>query len=356
LSRTAKPGTEPAPDAASPTKILIIRLRRIGDVVMTTPAVAVLRRAFPQAMITYLIEEPFRRLVEGHPDIDRVIALPERQKVGELAALVRRIRKEGFDAVLDFHGGPRASFIAFFSGAKRKIGYETKYRRFIYDVKIPRGRPEGPVHSVENHLNLVRALGVEAAEAPRLKLPKAAEEEIRRIDRIWKENHLSGSKVVAVHIGAGNRFRDWGAGNWAALTEMLGREDLVRVILVGGEDGREREKEIRAHTGEQPVPLAGRLNLAELGEVLGRVDLFIGPDSGPMHIAAAAGAPIVALFGPTLPAHFAPWRAKAVLVEKSLDCRPCRQRECAHQDFRCILGITVEDVLAAARQLLKTSS
>ena len=352
MSRTGKPGTEPAPAYFSPRNILIIRLRRIGDVVMTTPAVAELRRAFPRAIITYLIEEPFRRLVEGHPDIDRVIAVPERQKAREFVALMRRIRKEAFDTVLDFHGGPRAWFITLFSGAIRKIGYQVKYKSFIYDLKVPRDRPQGPIHSVENHLNLVRGLGVEAGQAPSLKLSKPKEEEVRRIDRIWEENHLSGSKVVAVHISAGNKFRDWGAENWAALVGELGGLDGVKVLLVGGEADQDQEKEIRARTGGRPLALVGRLNLAELGEVLARASLFVGPDSGPMHIAAAVGAPIVALFGPTLPAHFAPWRAKAVLLEKRLACRPCRQRECVSQDFRCLRGIMVEDVLAAARTLL----
>jgi len=309
---------------------------------MTTPAVGALRLAFPEATITYLVEEPFRRLVEGHRDIDRVIAIPEKQTAAGTAALISRVRKAGFDTIVDFHGGPRAFLIALFSGAKRKIGYAVKYKSFIYDVKIPRGRPEGPIHSVENHLNLVKALGVKAAEAPPLKLAGAAAQEVLRINRIWEENRLAGSKVIAVHVGAGNEFRDWGGENWAALAENLGRTAGMRVVLVGGEADREREKEILSRTEGRAMSLVGRLNLAELGEALSRACLFIGPDSGPMHIAAASRIPIVALFGPTLPAHFAPWRAQAVLLEKRLDCRPCRQRECSYRDFRCLRGITVE--------------
>ena len=270
-----------------------------------------------------------------------------------MAALIGRVRKERFDAIVDFHGGPRAFLITLFSGARRKIGYAVKYKSFIYDVKIPRAKPDGPIHSVENHLNLVKALGVKAGDAPPLKLAGATAEEILRINRVWEENRFAGSKVIAVHVGAGNEFRDWGGENWAALADHLGRMSGVRVVLVGGGADREREKEILTRIEGRAASLVGRLNLAELGEVLGRACLFIGPDSGPMHIAAASGVPIVALFGPTLPAHFAPWRSRAAILEKRLDCRPCRQRECVERDFRCLRGISVDEVLAAAQRLLR---
>jgi len=116
--------------------------------------------------------------------------------------------------------------------------------------------------------------------------------------------------------------------------------------------GHDRDDAALAAKIPGALDLTGKTSLTELVALLERSKLVIANDSGPMHIAAAAGAPIVALFGPTLPAHFAPWRAKAVLLEKRLACRPCRQRECVSQDFRCLRGIMVEDVLAAARTLL----
>jgi ADP-heptose:LPS heptosyltransferase len=169
LNPTGRPRTDPR-------KILLIRLRRIGDVVMTTPAAALLKKHFPAASITYLVEEPFRRLVEGLPAVDRVIAVPAKQSFGGFLGLVRRVRRERFDALLDFHGGPRASWITAASGARLKIGYAIERKGFLYDIRIPRRGPDGPIHSVRNHVNLVRAMGVDIddAEIPPLTLPAAS--------------------------------------------------------------------------------------------------------------------------------------------------------------------------------------
>jgi heptosyltransferase-1 len=335
-------------DPSALKKILLIRLRRIGDVVMTTPAVAALKRALPRAALTYVIEEPLRRLVEGNPDLDRVIAVPAGQDAAGFLGLIRKIRREKYDAVLDFHGGPRASRIAWLSGAKIKVGYTLKYKGFIYDIRVPRSRPEGRIHSVKNHLNLVRTLGLRVEEPlPSLSLPPGREEEREKIDRFWTENELAAAGLIVLHIGAGNEFRDWGTENFSSLADLLTRQAGAKVVLVGAEEDRQRAAEIRHASVSSVLSLAGKLNLIELRDLIARADVFVGPDSGPMHIAASTMTPIVALFGPTLPANFAPWRAESTLIEKDLGCRPCRQRRCVTRDFRCLRTITPAEVLAA---------
>lgn len=323
---------------------------------MTTPAVAAIKRALPQASLTYVIEEPFRRLVEGNPHIDRVLTIPAKQSAIEFARFIRELRRETYDAVVDFHGGPRASRIAWLSRGKFKVGYRLKYKGWIYDVRVPRTRAGEHIHSVENHLNLVRALGVEVGEtAPPLCLPEARKEEKERIEKIWKDNKLGGARAVVLHIGAGNQFRDWGEENLAALAGRLASTPGARVVLVGADRDRARAERIvtkgsAAITADGAAPivsLAGKINLIELREVILRASLFVGPDSGPMHIAATTPTPIIAVFGPTLPAHFAPWQAEATILAKDLDCRPCKQRECVTSDFRCLRTITVDEVFAA---------
>jgi heptosyltransferase-1 len=349
LNPTGRPRTDPG-------KILLIRLRRIGDVVMTTPAAALLKSHFPGASITYLVEEPFRRLVEGLPSVDGVIAVPVKQSFGDFAALIRRIRRERFDALLDFHGGPRASWITAASGARLKIGYAIKRKSLIYDIRVPRRGPDGPIHSVRNHVNLVRALGVEIddAEIPPLALPAAFAEETARVSQIVSD--AAAAKLVVLHIGAGNRFRDWGAANAATLVRMLADAPGIRIALIGADGDRTIEAEIRNAAPAATLPLAGRLNLIEIRELIARAALYVGPDSGPMHIAASTATPLVAYFGPTLPAVFAPWRpdggAPTVILEKGLDCRPCRQRECIPADYRCLLTIMPEEVFEACRRFL----
>ncbi len=319
---------------------------------MTTPAVSALRRAFPESRITYVVEEPYRSLVEGHPDIDRVISLKEKSNLPEFVRLLRTLRKEKSDLVLDFHGGPRAWWIALTARARLKVGYKVKFRSFVYDIAVPRGTARGFVHSVANHLNLVRALGVNVEPQPPLSLPPAGDAEIRKVERLFAENGLEGFRTVLLHISAGNRYRDWGADNWASLADKLSEDSTVRVALIGGVCDRGAEAGVRSIASSKPVSFVARLNLLELKEAMVRSSLFVGPDSGPMHIAAATGTPIVALFGPTLPVHFSPWQARAYIVAKEMSCRPCRQRKCETRDFRCLRSITPEEVLAACRRFI----
>ncbi len=346
------PGARPALDPAAPAKILLLRLRRIGDIILTTPAVAALKRSLPKASLTYIVEAPYARLVEGHPDLERVIAVKPKLTARESLRLVRALRRERFDAVVDFHGGPRTSLWTFLSGAPLKVGYLIRGKGWPYDRTVPRGSEDGPIHSAENHLNLIRALGVEVRETPGLSLPPARPEEKARLDRIFKENKLRGTKVVVLHIGAGNAFRDWGLERLTGLARRLAALPRVRVILAGGESDLGRAEEMLGRGSLPALSLVGELNLIELRELIARSTLFVGPDSGPMHLAASTRTPIVAVFGPTLPAHFAPWRRRAVVVQKDLACRPCKQRECGTGDFRCLRTISTDEVLEACRPFL----
>jgi len=339
----------------------------MGDVIMTTPAVALLKTRLPGASLTYLVEEPYRRLVEGNPYLDKVLAVDKKQKFRDFVKLILQIRAEGYDALLDFHGGPRASWITFFSKARLKVGYGIKHKEFLYDIRVPRGRQEGDqggfIHSVENHANLVRALGVafDGSSIPPLFLPDPTKEEVQRIQKILVEKGPPGAQYVVLHIGAGNEFRDWGTENIIGLIQRLDRQPGVKILLVASGSAGDKKAEadiLKALSASGPpgsqniISLVGELNLIELKEVMARAALFVGPDSGPMHVAASTSTPIVAYFGPTLPAHFAPWKAKAIILEKSMDCRPCRQRQCITADFRCLRSITPEEVSAAAKTFL----
>jgi len=339
-------------DPSDIKKILIIRLRRIGDIIMTTPALSALRKGFPNAFISYVVEKPYRELVEGHPELDKVIVLEKKQGARDFFRLIRSIRKEKYDVVLDFHGGPRASLITFFSKAKLKIGYRIKYRNFIYHIKLARKPETGQLHSVESHINFVRALGVDIKSPSPLNLPHARKDEAEKVEKILKENGLEGFKIITIHIGAGNEFRDWGTDNWIELIDFLAQRNDVKIVLIGANEDKEAEKEILKRIKGSTLSQVGKLNLREVRELISHSSLFAGPDSGPMHIAASTSTPIVALFGPTLPANFAPWQAIASLIEKKYDCRPCKQRECVYKDYRCLRSITPEEVYQACLRFI----
>jgi len=340
-------------DPRRPRKILLLRLRRIGAIVMTTPAVAMLKRILPDSDLTYLVERPYSRLIEGLPFVDRVLAVPAKQDRRSFLGLLRRVRRERFDAVLDFHGGPRASWITAFSGAGLKIGFAIKGKAFLYDRRVPRSLERGALHSVLSHASLVRALGIPFADddLPAYQLPEATAGERARLDALQAELGLENGRFFVQHIGAGNTFRDWGEDHHLRLAEALAARPGFRVALIGGEADRERQSRIIDRTGAdgRVAGLAGRLNLIEMRLLMSRAALFVGPDSGPMHVAASTEVPLVALFGPTLPAHFAPWRTegRAVLLQKDLACRPCPQRVCVTSDYRCLMSITPDEVIQA---------
>ena len=187
---------------------------------------------------------------------------------------------------------------------------------------------------------------------PPLSLPHARKEEAEKVKKILKENGLEGYKIITIHISAGNEFRDWGTDNWIKLIDLLAKRPDVKIVLIGANEDKEAEEEILKKSKDSTLSQVGKLNLREVRELISQSSLFVGPDSGPMHIAASTSTPIVALFGPTLPANFSPWQAKASLIEKEFECRPCKQRECVYKDFRCLRSITPEEAYQACLHFL----
>ncbi len=337
-------------------KVLLLRPKRLGDIILTTPALLALKNCLPDVSISYLLEAPYLRLIEGNGLVQEVLTIEPKAGWISLWRLINHLRRQHFDIAIDFHGGPRSSLLTMASGSRVKVGYRTKYRAWVYHLQVPRRSPSGPIHSVVNHLNLIRALGLEVGNDFPLFLPPSRPEEREKIDLLWKEFQFFSRKVIAFHISAGNRFRDWGLKNIISFLEKISSSRELAVILLGSAEDKLREKEIKTFLGQALPSAVGRVSLGELVALLERVSLFIGPDSGPMHLAAATGRPIVALFGPTLPAHFGPWKAKAIILEKPFPCRPCRQRSCPEKEFPCLRTIKPEEVLAACLELLSSCS
>ncbi len=331
-------------------KILFVRLRLIGDVLMTTPSLKVLKESFPEAKIYYLVEPPQDELLMGNPDIDELIVIRRDSSFKELLSLVRRMRREKFDVAIDFHGGPRASFLTLLSGAKLRIGYNYSPRKIFYHLKVERGVKEGYIHSVLNQFNLIKALGVESEDLPPLFMQELDSSEREKLEKILKEKGLEEKKFIVMHVSAGNQYREWGVENWKKLIEIiLNKGKNLKVALIGSEKDLIYEEHLKFPI---VVSFIGKLNLREVRELIKKSRLFVGPDSGPMHIASTTETPIIALFGPTTPSVFGPWKKKAVIIEGSTDCRPCNQKSCDY-NFRCIREIKPETVFEEMEKILK---
>jgi lipopolysaccharide heptosyltransferase II len=350
-------------------RILLVRLRQIGDVVFTTPAVHALRQRFPDAHLSYLVEPAAAPIVIHNPHLNQVIVAPRARGVRGLLddlALARRLRAERYDLAIDFHGGPRASLLTWLSGAPERVGYEVVGRGWMYTRRIARPRELRPRHSVENQWDLLARLGVAPPDrsAYPMEMPADAGAAAAVADRLTRAGVTGDDPLVVIHVSAGNPFRRWPAAHFVDLVASLAVGDpRRRIIITSGPSERDAANRVIAEAqarmgadAARQVLSCGEFSLAELRVLLDRASLYIGGDSGPLHVAATTVVPIVGLYGPTLPARSAPWRADTCITESvdagDLPCRPCDQRVCEPGDFRCLTAIKPAHVLEAAERAL----
>jgi lipopolysaccharide heptosyltransferase II len=349
--------------------ILLIRLRLVGDVVFTTPAIRALRRRFPGARLTYLVERGAAPVVSDNPDLDEVMVLDHTRGVRRLiddVRLARLLRRRRFDVAIDFHGGPRSSWLAWVSGARRRIGYTITGRSWMYTDRVNRPRELRPRHSVSNQSDLLAPLGLPPLDP--VTEPVAMYETADARQQV--EEMLAAARVprdaelIVIHVSAGNPFRRWPLEAFARLAAALARgSNRRRIVLTSGpsESDAAADAARRARASLDPstaerVLMTEELGLAALRVLVARAALFVGGDSGPLHIAGTTGTPIVAIYGPTLPARSHPWRDARFVSEAvepgRLPCRPCDQRTCIPGDFRCLTQTTAEQVTSAAERAL----
>jgi predicted lipopolysaccharide heptosyltransferase III len=352
-------------------KILLIRLRLIGDVVFTTPALGALRRRFPAAHITYLVEGPAEPIVRHHPALDEVVVLERPRglaRIGYDIALARRLRRQRFDLAIDFHGGPRSGFLTWATGAAQRIGYDLPGRRWNYTTRIAWTRSlVPPRHSVLNQWALLEPMGIPMPDRTLdpVTIPLDPAAVTRVATRLADAGVSETAPVVVLHVSAGNPFRRWPAESFAATAAALAMADRSRRIVITSGPSEEAAAERVANDARRRAGDAGDgiirtadFDLSELRALVDRAALYIGGDSGPLHVAGASRTPIVALFGPTLPERSMPWRDTgigAIAVDAGpLPCRPCHQRHCVPGDFRCLTMISPNMVVDAAERLLAT--
>ncbi len=352
-------------------KVLLIRLRLIGDVVFTTPAIRALREALADAHLTYLVEPTPAGVVRDNPHLDEVRVVPLVRGWRRLLTDLRlawQLRRERYDLVIDFHGGPRASWLTWATGAPRRIGYHIPGRSWMYSEVVARPRELRPRHSVENQWDLLHGLAPALArpanpERDRVEMRESADAAATVARRLVQAGVGMHDQLIVIHVSAGNPFRRWPSEFFEELASRLVAGDPVRrIILTAGpsEAGAARLIAERARTAlgrwHDRILTGEESSLAELRSLVTRAALYIGGDSGPLHVAATSDVPIVGLYGPTLSIRSAPWRPASLVTEsvevRDLPCRPCAQRTCEPGDFRCLTRLTPDLVLAAAERAL----
>ncbi|MDA2909705.1 putative lipopolysaccharide heptosyltransferase III [Nitrospiraceae bacterium AH_259_D15_M11_P09] len=337
------------------TNILVIKLRYIGDVLLATPALRALREHFPEARLTVAVNRGTEDILEWNPDINEVLVVDRGGPIAQTRFL-RRIRQRRFDCVIDLTDGDRSAILSRLSGAPIRIGFneEHRWRGLLYTsvVKLK----ASTVHRLERDLEAVGLLGIEPKSSPLvLQTSSGDEQEAARLleeVRVQQSASENDRPLVMIHPGARYWFKAWPPERFAELTDRL-TVALNCHVLIGGDAGdRDVAERIRTLARTCPVSLVGRTTLLQLAATLKRCALLVSNDNGPMHMAAARGIPVVALFGPSDPSVWGPRGEKVEVLYKGLDCRRCFHPTCEQGENNCMRRISVDEVFVAASRLL----
>ncbi len=348
--------------------ILVIKLRYIGDVLLATPVLHALRDRFPDTRLTMLVNRGTEDILKWNPDVNEVLTVDRGTPAAQLQ-LLGELRRRGFDCVLDLTDGDRSAILARLSGAPVRIGFneERRWRGLLYTSVV---RANALTHRVERDLEAVRALGMEPKASP-LVLRTSSEDDkeaAKLLEELGVGVISAGSPptrmvlgeasagatqpLVLLHPGARYWFKAWRAERFAELADRLADACGCRVLVGGDARDRDVAEVIRRRARSAPTVLAGRTTLLQLAALLKHCTLFIGNDNGPMHMAAAVGTPVVALFGPSDQAVWGPRGGRAEVLYKGLDCRQCFHPTCKRGEESCMNQISVDEVFAAAQRCL----
>jgi predicted lipopolysaccharide heptosyltransferase III len=313
ISRSPSAVRKP-PLLAKSVKILLLQLKRIGDLILTTPAVAALRERFRDAEMTMVVSGECADLLPAISGVDRI--LMARRDLRDLG-LFFAVAGKRFDYCIDFTRNDRTAFLAFLSRARKRIvSYrvrdQSKSRARLYtDFVDVRARD---LHTIDYNLALLEPLGIRDVSCPlQLQLPQPAHEKADALRRNWNVN----KPYLVLHPGSARQEKLWEAGRWAQMIERFGRDDDFDLVLTSGASKHEQVHiaAIKNETQQQVIDLSGKTDLLTLAALIGQAQLLVTVDSAPMHLAAATHTPQVILFGPTNPFHWRPKESPALILQ-----------------------------------------
>ena len=338
-----------------PDKILVVRFSSIGDIVLTTPLLRVLRRALPQARIDYVTKDVFAPLLEHNPRISGIRRLRAPYGLSELRQLTTELKELRYDLLLDLHNNLRSLFLRRSLGIQAATYRKGVLRRTLYvHLKWRSLAPAPPVR--RRYFDAVRGLGLEDDGGPP-EIWLTPEERALARSRAEQSGANLSRPVVGLALGAGKETKRWPAEHFAELAHSLRKELGAEILLLGGPEDRTAAELVRDRL-DGPMPdFVGRTSLRETAALLALCDLVVTNDSGPMHLAHALNKRIVAVFGGTTPElGFAPEGPHVRIVERrDVRCRPCShigRDRCPRGHFKCMVEIRPEEVKQAVEELL----
>ena len=345
-------------ERSSIKKILVLRYRSIGDIILSYPTMEALKETFPKARIDMLIDNNFEDLLYGHPHLDYILLHDrKRGKTGRFAHLRRgirfiwKIRKQKYDLVVDLHCGPRSSLLTLLSGARYRLGYMFRNRnRLVYNLSPDKSGMDR--HTVDVMLNIISPLKPKKRRKKELFL-RYRDEDARYVKNFLEKYDVTEKDtVVMVHPGARIDLKRLPAQKMGEIVNWMTSELGVKVIYAGKDSDLPAIADIVSYSGK-PGLMATNLTLGRHAALIKSCNLFIGNDSGPMHMAAALDVPIVAFFGPSDPAVWAPHGAVGKIVRCApMPCMPCDQKGCSYIGDHCMTRISVKDIKKAISSML----
>ena len=335
-------------------RVLVVRLRSIGDTVLTTPSLFALRRFLPDIQIDILLEDWVAPVLDGSDLVDRVITLPS-DSTAARARLARDLRSTRYDVVYNLHGGTTATFLTRATGARHRVGFENYQYARLHNHVAPSPltiwqRPK--LHSVEQQLALIGWTGVPVTDRPPTRLAVTESASISVGKKLEAAGFDSGESIAMIHPTAAFETKQWAVENFARVTEELCDRGLAPVIVVADHE-QEIAQILREESSGRCLTLAD-LSLPEVTALAARARLFVGNDGGIAHIAAATGSPCVVIFGSSNRNHWRPWTMQPnEIVFEELSCQPCHGYFCAEfEKPECILRVPVQRVVAAIDRVL----
>ncbi len=323
----------------SPHKILIVKPSSLGDIVHSLPFLNALSKCFPEAKIHWVVAQGFEELLEGHPMIHKLWIIKKDSwkniryaghTIREVNLLFRELKQEKYDLVIDLQGLLRSGVITSATGSPVRIGFKEAREgsRIFYTHTVKGGKN---IHAVDRYLNIAGFLGCDVAE---ISFPFPP---LRSSSSFIPHPSSFGNFAVLVP-GARWKTKRWPAEEFARLASRL----PMKTVIVGSEGDSDIAEMIVSRSDGKAVSFAGKTELVDLIDMMRRAQFVVSNDSGPMHIAAALGIPVFAIFGPTDPARTGPYGPGHTIIRSNAPCAPCFRRSC--NDVKCMKGISADQV------------
>ena len=337
--------------------ILIVKLSAIGDVIHVLPSLAALRHLYPDAHITWVVEEAAAELVKNHPYLDAVLISRRKswskdiqkgkilKPLFDMHSLIKELRRRRYDLVIDFHGLFKSSIIVLLSLGKRKLGYNSlqELSGLFLNEKIPE---DMNIHAVDRYLDFPRYLGAKIDNVEFI-LPPNNDAEVK-VRLLMSKYKLDDKKFIAINPVAYWKTKLWDNEKFAHLADLTNNKLKMKIVFTGSE--KESIEGITSRMTTEVINLGGQTSLLDLAYLYKKAQMVITTDSGPMHLAAAVGTPVIALFGPTDPVRTGPYGKEHTIITARLPCSPCFLKKCSTR--KCMEDILPEQVFAAIEEKL----